>query len=101
MAASSTRSRSNGRKEEDAEKSRPVFSRRAWTGTASVEVAIFDKMVTGDAGEFRVFNVVVKRSWKDGEKFESSNSLRPEDLLPMAAFLHEAFLWIANENAKR
>jgi hypothetical protein len=100
--SSSTKPRpSENRTEENREKSPPVFSRRAWTGTGSVEVAIFDKTITGDNGDFRVFNVLAKRSWKDDEGYQSSNSFRPEDVLPLALFLQEAYSFIASEQAKR
>jgi hypothetical protein len=80
---------------------RPIFSRRAWTGSGAVEVAVFDRMVDGDNGSYRVFNTVAKRSWKDGEEYTSSNNFRPEDLLPLAIFLQEAYSFIASEQAKR
>jgi hypothetical protein len=85
----------------DEKKTGPLFSRRVWTGTGSVEVAVFDKMIEGDEGEFRVFNVVAKRTWKSDDKYESGNSFRPEDLLPLALFLEEAWSFIAAETSKR
>lgn len=80
---------------------RPIFSRRAWTGTGAVEIAVFDRMVEGDNGSYRVFNTVAKRTWKDGDEYTSSNNFRPEDLLPLGLFLQEAFSFIASEQAKR
>ena len=82
--SNSTRSKQD---EQKSEKTAPIFTRRVWTGSANVEVAVFDKMMEGDNGEYRVFNVVARRSWKDGEKYESNNSFRPEDLLPLSLFL--------------
>ncbi|HUY33184.1 MAG TPA: hypothetical protein VMV69_10410 [Pirellulales bacterium] len=83
------------------EKSRPLFTKRVWTGTGSVEVAVFDRMVKGDDGEFRVFNIVAKRSWKSEDGYDSSNNFRPEDLLPLALFLQLAYEFIANEQARK
>jgi len=72
-----------------------------WTGTGSVEVAVFDRMIENDDKEFRVFNIVAKRSWKEDDEYKSGNSFRPEDLLPLALFLQEAYSFIANEQAKK
>jgi len=102
MSSSTKSQRSNGREQKDEkEKTGPIFTRRVWTGTGSVEVAVFDKMIEDDGQEFRVFNVVAKRTWKKDDKYESGNSFRPEDLLPLAVFLQEAYSFIANEQAKR
>lgn len=83
------------------EKTSPIFTRRVWTGTGSVEVAVFDKMIDGDSGKHRVFNVVAKRSWKKDDEYESGNNFRTEDLLPLALFLEEAYSFIAGEQAKK
>jgi hypothetical protein len=87
--------------EEKTEKSRPIFSRRVWTGSGNVEVSIFDKMREGDNGEYRAFSIVAKRSWKEGDKYESNNLFRPEDLLPLSLFLQEAYSFLASEQSKR
>lgn len=87
----------------------PVFVRRVFTGTASVEVAVFEKMIDGEQGPYRVFNCVCKRSWKNpkkvipkGEKkYLSSNSFRAEDLAPLSIFVAEAFSFISNMNTKK
>lgn len=92
-----TAERSNGREE----KSPPIWSRRKWTGSGNVEVAVFDKMVKGDDGEFRVFTVSAKRSYKDGDEYKSGHWFRPEDVLILALFLQEAASFIASEEAKR
>jgi len=101
MASSAESRRHDGKGQED--KSRPVFTRRAWTGSGSVEVAVFDRMVEDKDGEreFRLFNIVAKRSWKDEKGYQSSNSFRPEDLLPLALFLQEAYTFVAAEQSKK
>ncbi len=88
------------------ERRTPIFTRRVWTGTGSVEVAVFDKdLPSTDAdeqgGKHQVFNVVAKRVWKEGEEYKSGNSFRPEDLLPLSLFLEEAFAFIATEQMKK
>lgn len=95
-----TAQKGNGSQDRE-ERSPPIFSRRKWTGSANVEVAVFDKMIEGEGGEFRVFTVVAKRSWKDGDEYKSGNYFRPEDLLILALFLQEAASFIAQEEAKR
>lgn len=99
--SNSTKSKQVEQKPEKTEKTGPIFTRRVWTGSANVEVAVFDKMVDGDNGEFRVFNIVARRSWKEGDKYESNNTFRPEDLLPLSLFLQEAYSFVASEQAKR
>jgi hypothetical protein len=87
--------------EEREKGSPPVYSRRAWTGTGTVEVAVFERMVESESGDRRVFHVVAKRTWKDGDEYKSSNVFRPEDLLPLSLFLQFAYAFITNENSKR
>ena len=97
----SSSARSKRSDTEEREKSGPIFSRRAWTGTGSVEVAVFPKMIDGNDGEYRVFNTIAKRCWKEGEEYKSGNAFRPEDLLILALFLQEATSFICTEQAKR
>ena len=93
--------RSQKSEEPKEERTKPIFSRRMWTGTGSVEVAIFEKSVESDKADFRVFNVVCKRVWKSEQGYESGNSFRPEDLGVLAVFVQEALLFIANEQSKK
>lgn len=79
----------------------PVYSKRAWTGSANVEVAVFERMIDGENGERRVFSIAAKRTWKDGEEYKNSNVFRPEDLLPLAFFLQLAYAFITNESSKK
>lgn len=88
-------------KEEKSDKSKPVFAREMWTGTAKISVAVFDRMIENDGKDFRVFNILVKRSWKEDNEYKSGNSFRPEDICPLALFLQEAYSFIATEQAKR
>lgn len=101
MASASTKPKRSEPEPKEEKKSGPVFSRRVWTGTGSVEVAVFSKEIDGDNGPYQVFNVAVKRTWKDDEGYQSSNSFRPEDLLALAVFCEEAWSFISNENSKR
>ena len=97
--SSSTQSKRPEPKEE--KKAPPVFTRRVWTGTGSVEVAVFSKELEGDNGPYQVFNVVAKRTWKDDDGYQSGNSFRPEDILVLALFLQEAASFIVNEQSRK
>ena len=85
------------------ERARPIFARRAWTGTGSVEVAVFDRLVEDKESDraFRVFNIVARRSWKEEKGYQSSNTFRTEDILPLSLFLQEAYSFIAAEQSKK
>ena len=99
--ASNTRSSRRSEPEPKQEKSSPIFSRRVWTGTGSVEICVWDKMIDGDDGEFRVFNIVAKRCWKEDNDYKSGNAFRPEDLLPLALFLQEAASFVISEQSRK
>lgn len=100
--SSSTKSRSQREQSANGdEKAKPLFTRRVWTGTGSVEVSVWSKMIEVEGGEMEVFNVVAKRSWKTDNGYESGNSFRPEDLLPLALFLQEAWQFVNNEQQRK
>lgn len=73
----------------------PVWSNRVWTGSGTIEVAVFQHMVQGASGEFAAFSTAAKRSWKDGDDYKESRSFRPEDLLPLAELLRSAWNYIS------
>jgi hypothetical protein len=98
--SSSTKSK-RSEPEDKPEKSGPVFSRKVWTGSGSVEVAVFPKTIDGDNGTYTVFNTVAKRAWKEGDEWKSGNTFRPEDLLPLALFLQETASFVMSEQSKK
>lgn len=55
----------------------------------------------GNDREFRSFTVVARRTWKDDKGYQSSNSFRTEDLLPLALFLQEAYAFVVSEQSKK
>ena len=73
----------------------PVWSNKVWTGSGTIEVAVFQHMVQGANGEFVAFSIAAKRSWKDGDDYKESRSFRPEDLLPLAELLRCAWTFIS------
>lgn len=102
MASASTKNkRSEPEPEKDKRAAGPIFTRRVWTGTGTIEASLFSKEIDGDNGPYQVFSVAVSRSWKTEEGYDSSKaSLRPEDLLPMAMFLQEIYSEIVTEQKK-
>jgi hypothetical protein len=101
MAASTKRSRSNGQ-EEKPKGEPPVFSRRLFTGTATVEVAVFEKEVNaGEDSSFIAYNVSCKRTYKDGENYKSTQGFRADDVPFVIQLLTQAYAWIATKLNER
>jgi len=48
-----------------------------------------------------VVNIVCKRSWKTGEKWESGHSFRPADCLVLSMLLIEEWTMLTNDAAKK
>lgn len=69
----------------------PIWSRKMWTGSANVEVAVFAKVVNeGKDDEFTAYNVSPRRTWKTDEGYQSSGSFRQEDLPVLIQLLSQA-----------
>ncbi len=94
MASQSQRKNGNGSTKE---KSKPVWSRRYWTGSGNLEVAVWSRTI-GEGNDARdVLNTSIKKTYKDGEEYKESSSFRMEEL-PLVAFaLQEAFAYISAE----
>jgi hypothetical protein len=75
----------------------PVWSKRYWTGSGAVEVAVFRRTVSTADGSFATYSTAAKRTYKDGDEYRSVHSFWPADLLPLAHGLTEAFSWIAQQ----
>ena len=86
-------SRSNGRNET----ATPVWSRKHWTGSGQLEVAIWSRMVGEGDQEREVFNTSIKKTYKADEEYKESSSFRAEELPLVAAALTEAWLWISEQ----
>lgn len=90
----------SSRQQEAPEKkgSPPVFSRRLWTGSATVEVAVFEKVVNeGQQNEFVAYNCSVKRTWKDGDEFKTTQGFRGEDIPHLVSLLNQAHAFITDQ----
>ena len=88
------KSSSYGKKESP--KTTPLWSRRYWTGTGTIEIAVWDKMVN----DRRVLNTTLKKIFKDGDEYKQSETFFPQDLATVILGLQEAFHFISDEMAK-
>jgi len=72
------------------EKKEPVQKLRAWTGSSAVEVAVW----SNDSG----YSVTWHRSYKQGDNWQKTQSLFPQDMLPLAQLLNQAWAWIQEQD---
>jgi hypothetical protein len=75
----------------------PVWSRRYRGTGAFLDIAVFQKEMTSDNGSFSVFSIKMVRSYKDGDAWKDTHSLRPEDLPVVSAGLLQAYEFICSE----
>ncbi|MDB5392297.1 MAG: hypothetical protein JWM11_7943 [Planctomycetaceae bacterium] len=75
----------------------PVWSRRYRGAGAFLDIAVFQKEITGDNGTYSVFNVKLTRSYKDGDAWKETSNLRSEDLPIVAAGLLQAYDFVSSE----
>lgn len=80
-----------------AQKQKPVWSMQYRTGSGWVEVAVFQHAVDHGNSPFTTYSIALKRRYKDGEQYKSSQSFRSEDLLTLAHGLTAAFAWISRQ----
>lgn len=90
------RNGTNGTKEKE-RNDPPVWSQKAWTGSGHVEVAVWPRVVS----DREVLNATIRKTYKDGEEYKESKSLRPEELPIVSALLLEAFSFITNEENRK
>ena len=77
---------------------RPIWSRKTWTGSANVEVAVFSKVVNegGDDDKFTAYNVSAKRTFKTDEGYQSVQGFRAEDVPVLIQLLTQANAFIVD-----
>lgn len=90
--SSASKSR-NGKKETD----KPVWSRKYWTGSGNVEVAIWERMVGEGDQERLVYNTSLKKTYRQDDEYKESSSFRAEELPLVASALQQAFDWICSQ----
>lgn len=90
--ASKAAERSNGHQDVR----RPTTSWRYHTDSkTNIEIAIWENQQEGDNGPYTTYNVTFRRSFRtEAGGWETNNSFRPQDLLPLARGLEKAFDWI-------
>ena len=48
-----------------------------------------------------VLNTTIRKTYKEGESFKESKSLRVEELMIAAALLQEAFVWSTDQDQRQ
>jgi hypothetical protein len=56
------------------ENKRPIYSKKYWTGSGHVEIAVFEKAVGNGQNSFTRHAVLLKKTYKDGEEYKVSVS---------------------------
>lgn len=78
----------------------PVWKKRVWTGSGHLEVAVWSRMIGEGDAEREVMNTTIRKTYKEGEEYKESKSLRQEELTIAAALLNEAFTWITDQDQR-
>lgn len=90
---SSSTKKANSRPQSDP----PIFSRRYWTGSGTIELACWRKTI-GEGDEARdVINTTLKKTYRQDGEYKESSSFRPEELPLLAAALQQAFEFCCSE----
>lgn len=81
----------------------PVFTRRFFTGAATVEAAVWPTTAGSGQNEFQTFNVTVQRSYKDANtgEYKRTQSFWPQDVPALALALQDCARWIAEQAQRR
>jgi hypothetical protein len=78
-----------------------VFTRRFWTGSGNLEIAVWNRTIGEGEEAHDVLNTTLKKTYKDANgDYQESGSLRVEELGLAILALQEAFSFISNELAK-
>ncbi len=78
---------------------KPAASFRHHSAGGIVEVAVWSHEVQGDNGPFTSYSVTCSRSYKDGNDWKRTSSLRAGDIPLLLIALQDAFRWVCNERA--
>lgn len=89
--------RKNGNGGEKKEAPKPVWSRRYWTGSGNLEVAVWEREIGNGDDARTVLNTTVKKTYKADDQYKESSSYRPEELGLLSMALQEAFAFISSE----
>jgi hypothetical protein len=92
QAAPETEPESQAAPEGQREKRQPVFTWSHPTGSGRIEIAVWDKVVSGENGDRVVYSVTCQRSYRKQEGgFENTGTFWHTDLLVLAHGLQVAF----------
>lgn len=94
----------NGRgatQEAPPEKTKPGWARKVFTGAGSVEVSVWPKQMSSDNGDYMVYNVAAKRTYKENGEYKSVSGFRGEDIAPLIQLLAQAYDFILEEQNAR
>ena len=95
MASQSKKNGNGGKKDES---TRPVWSRRYWTGSGNLEIAVWSRTIGEGDQQRDVLNTTLKKTYKDGDDYKESSSFRPEEIGLVCLAMQEAFRYISEEN---
>src|SRR4051794_14202650 len=77
----------------------PVWKKRLYNSGAYVECAVFRTEIDRGQSSFTAFDVVLDRSYRDGDgKWHTSPSLRRDDLLVAAHALQRAYAGLSEQD---
>jgi hypothetical protein len=96
--ARSSKGQSNG---QSSTKNKPVFSKRYWTGSGNIEVAVWENSNGEGDDERIVLSTTLRKTFKSDGEYEESKSLFPQELPLAALALQEAAAFCFNEQNKK
>ena len=72
-----------------------------YTGNSSIDVAIWENTVGEDNDERQVYGVSIKRSYRAGDEWKSTKTLRGQDLPHVMLGLQQAYFWIQEQTSRQ
>jgi hypothetical protein len=79
-------------------KARPVWSRKVFTGSGTVEVSVWAKVVNeGQQNEFQTYNVSAKRNYKDGDEYKWTHGFQATDVPHLVLLLQQANAYVTEQ----
>lgn len=76
----------------------PVWKKRLFSSGSFIEAAVFRNEVDNGDSSFTAYSVSLQRSYKDGETWKDTRSLRRDDLLVASHLLQRAYAWIGEQD---
>lgn len=85
---------------DDPPDNRPAASFKYGVSGGVIEVAVWPKRVTGDRGEYTVYNVTFGRSYKaDDGSWKTSDNVRGSDVPILLHALQQAYAFVLDDRA--